>query len=241
MLLPESLVWAFDSDGCSAVKIYCSDDIKEEVAARFSDIFNEEYEKVMDLVEEDDGDCYEKEEELNPFLGAEITEYGVFLPFEALAMYCAEGDIIAQHDAGEALHPALEKIQNEYPAIRYEGYVGYHWSDIHSGEVCQYEVSSNNKNPEIYDFVGRALAFAFEDDAWDRIEEQLQFVDRDEYKRILAAFDLYSEWIPSDAKDRLQEIAEDLGEDISDLLPEDNGANDPGEEFDIEDEEADED
>ena len=46
------------------------------------------------------------------------------------------------------------------------------------------------KNPKVYDFVGNALIFAFEDDAWDRIGEHLQFVDHDEYKKLLAAFTL---------------------------------------------------
>lgn len=219
MLLPESLVWTFDSEGCCGVKIFCKDEEKEEIAERFEEIFNENYEEIMDLIEEDDGDCFEKDKELNPFISADIMDYGLFLRFDSLAMYCSDGDIIAQYDAGDALVLALKQIKREYPDIRYEGYVGYHWSDIHGGDVCQYELSSDSKNPKVYDFVGNALAFSFEDDAWDRIEEHLQFADHDEYEKIFEAFDLYERWIPSDAKDRLVEIAEELGEDIGDLWP----------------------
>ena len=222
MLLPESLIWAIGSDGCSAVKIFCDDDIKEEVADCFTEFFNEEYENVMDLIEEDDGDCYEKDEDLNPFLGAQITDYGGFLPFDSLAMYCSGGDVIAQHDAGEALNNSLARIKEEYPSIRYEGFVGYYWSDIHSGEVCQYELSSEKKKsaePIVYDFVGRFLGMALEDDdAWEEISDHLQFEDIKEYKKIWDAFQLYSEWVPSDAKDKLLELAEEQDEEIRESL-----------------------
>ena len=53
MYIPECLVWAMDEDGgCSAVKIYCEEGLREKIASRFTDVLNEEYEIVMDKIEE---------------------------------------------------------------------------------------------------------------------------------------------------------------------------------------------
>lgn len=67
MYIPDCLVWAMGDDGCTAVKVYCEEELREGIAARFTEVFNEEYEKLMDLIEEEEGACYEKEEEFNPF------------------------------------------------------------------------------------------------------------------------------------------------------------------------------
>ena len=112
MFLPECLVWAME-EGCTAVKIYCAEDLRTSVASRFTEVFGEEYDKVMDLVEEEDGDCNEKEEGMNPFNGAQITDYGVYLSFDSLALYSCGGDFLASHDAGEALEKTLKKIKKE--------------------------------------------------------------------------------------------------------------------------------
>ena len=239
MMIPECLVWAMGDDGCTAVKIYCAEDLREEIASRFTEAFNEEYEKVMDLIEEEDGDCNEKEEDINPFNGAQITEYGVFLPFDALAMYCGWGDHLASHDAGEALDKALKTIKKEYPSITYEGYVAYCWSDVHSGEVCQYEISSEKKrkkdNNVVYDFVGQALGLALQDDeAWDSLAEDLDGADENDFKRTLQFFYMYSKWIPEDATDRIIELSEEADEDMKESLEEFVAALKSGEDVDIE-------
>ena len=47
MYLPESLVWAMGEDGCVAVKIYCEEGLRKDIVSRFSEVFNEEYEKFL--------------------------------------------------------------------------------------------------------------------------------------------------------------------------------------------------
>lgn len=242
MLIPESLVWAMGDDGCTAVKVFCADGLREKIAARFTELFNEKYEELMDLIEEEEGDCNEKEEGLNPFNGAQIKEYGILLPFDALAMYSGYGDFLACHDAGEALEKALKTLKEEYPSITYEGYVAYCWSDVHSGEVCQYEISSekrrkNDKGEKIYDFVGEALGFALQDDEiWDRLAEELDGSDENDYKRIIKLFHMYSKWLPSDAIEKIINISEGSDEDIKDSLEEFVEAINSGEDVEIEDE-----
>lgn len=223
MYLPECLIWTME-EGCTAVKIYCAEDLRANVASRFTEVFNEEYEKVMDLVEAEDGDCTEKEENINPFNGAQITDYGVYLPFDALALYSGGGALLASHDAGEALEKALKKIKKEFPSVIYDGYVAYSWSDVHSGEVCQYRITSEKKKKgsaeKVYDFVGEALAKALQvDETWDDLAEELEDdADGNDFKKILKLFHMYSPWIPSDATDRIIGIAENVDEDLSGKL-----------------------
>ena len=203
MQIPDCLVWLM-GDGCTAVKVYCEKELQDSIAARFTEVFNEEYEELMDLIEEEEGDCNEKEEGINPFNGAQVRDYGVFLPFGSLAMYCEYGDQISWHNAGEALEKALKIIKNEYPAIRYEGYVAYSWSDVHGGEVCQYEISSEKrkkreKNDMVYDFVGEALREALEDEeVREGLAEELQNADEKEFKQIIRLLHAYSKWIPAE-------------------------------------------
>ena len=56
MLLPECLIWAMDNNGrCTGVKIYCEENIREIIASRFTELYNEEYKALLDLVEEEYG------------------------------------------------------------------------------------------------------------------------------------------------------------------------------------------
>jgi len=230
MKIPEVLVWNMADECCTAVNIYCSKDLRKTIAERFTEVFNEEYEKVMDLIEEEDGDCLEKEEGLSPFDGAHVTDEGVFLSFSALAMYCCYGDHLASYNAGEALEKALKTIKKEFPSIRYEGYVAYCWSDTHGGEVEQYAVSSEkNKGDVVYDFVGEAVEFVLQDDeTWERLEEELEDAEESDYKEILRFFHHYSEWISPDASAKLLELADDsLRESLEEYWRELEGGADP--------------
>ena len=216
MQIPDCIVWVMEDGSCTAVKIYCKEDLRKEISVRFEKYFNEEYEKVMDLIEEEAGDCYEKDMDINPFKKALISEYGIFLSFDNLAMYCGLGDIIARHNAGEALENALNRLKREYPSINYEGYVAYVWSDIHSGDVCQYKISSKKEEDTsevVYDFIGKELGVVLQkDETWDRLSENLVDADENEFKRILKFLYVYSKWIPSDMMNRVIDIAKEQDE-----------------------------
>lgn len=68
MHMPEAIVFAMP-DGCAAVKIYAL-----KLLPDLQKCFIEEYEKVLDLVEKEDGSCTEKENRLNPFRGVQIRD-----------------------------------------------------------------------------------------------------------------------------------------------------------------------
>ena len=241
MSIPDCLVEAMGFDGCSAVKIYCEKAQRNEIASRFTEVFNEEYEKIMDLIEEDSGACYEKDAGINPFTGAKVTDYGVFLSFDCLAMYCGFGDHLANYDAGDALNMALNRIRQEYPSISYEGYIAYGWSDVHGGDVCQYEISSKRRRKKdkgfvIYDFIGEALRKILEDeDAWERLSEFLLFQEEYTLKKIIKLYHLYSEYVPSDSIERIIENSNKDDESICVSLQKFAEALRSGEDIDIED------
>ena len=222
MKIPDCIVWAMEDGSCTAVKIYCKEDLRKEISVRFKKCFDEEYEKVMDLIEEEAGDCYEKDMDFNPFKGALISEYGIFLSFDNLAMYCGSGDIVASYSAGDALNIALQRLKREYPSINYEGYVAYVWSDIHSGDVCQYKISSRKEEdkPEVvYDFIGKELGVVLQkDETWDRLSESLEDADENDFMRILRFLYVYSKWIPFDAMNRVIDIAEEQDEGFTKSL-----------------------
>lgn len=243
MYIPDCLVWAMGYDGCTAVKVYCEEELREKIAARFTEAFNEEYEKLMDLIEEEGG-CYEKKEGLNPFNGARVTDYGIFISFDALSMYGDEyGDHLSSHNAGEAMEEALKIIKQEHPSISYDGYVAYCWSDVHSGDVCQWEISSEKKKKKdtgivIYDFVGVALGEALADEkTWEGLSEDLECEDENEFKKIIKLFHAYSKWMPSDAIDKVIKISEKSDEDMAESLREFSDALKAGEDVDIKDDE----
>ena len=244
MNIPDCLVEAMGFDGCSAVKIYSEKALRNEIAARFTEIFNEEYEKIMDLIEEDSGACYEKDEGINPFTGAKATDYGVFLSFDCLAMYGAFGNHLAYYNAGDALKKTLKRIKQEYPSISYEGYIAYCWSDINSGDVCQYEISSKRRRKKdksfiVYDFIGEALRKILEDeDAWERLSEFLLFQEEYTLKRIIKLYHLYSEFVPSDSIERIIENSKRRDESMSVSLQIFAEALQSGEDIDIEDDES---
>lgn len=216
--------------------------MREEIAARFTEVFSQEYEKRMDEIEKEAGACYEREENIYPFRGARITDYGVLLPFDSLAMHCSGNcDVISVHSAGEALEDALTAIRQACPSIRYEGYAAYVWSDLHGSGVCQYEISSEEKQDTdegIYDFVGEALEEVLADEKrWKYLSDMVRDAkDTDEnmFRKILRLFRAYSRCLPSDASDRVIALSGEIDPDLTEALRAFSEALRTGQEPDIE-------
>lgn len=244
MDIPESLVWALDNNGTSVVKIYCAENIRKEIASRYTEVFNDEYEKLMDLVEEEQGTCFERVEGINPFNGPRVTDYGVLLRFNELALYSGKyGDYISGYFAEVAVEKALDIIENEYPSIVYDGYIAYSMADIHGGEIVQFRISSGmnrDKDDEVYDCVGEVIGEAIMNEkTWLRLSDELIAEKEIEFKRIIKFFYLYSRWIPSWAIDRVIELSENNRWDIKESLQEFAAALRAGEVVDIEEDKID--
>ena len=242
MYIPVCLLGDMESQSCVGVKVYCEEELREKIAARFTEVFNEEYDKLMDLIEEEEGECYEKDKGLNAFKGARVTDDGIVLSFNSLAMYCGYGDHISSHDAGEAMEEALKTIKQEHPSISYDGYAAYWWSDVRGGDMCQWEISSEKKKKKdkddvIYDFVGEALGEVLE--TWYNSSEIWHFSDEKEIKKVIKLLHTYSKWVPSDAIDKVIKSSEESDEDMAESLREFADALKAGEDVDIEEDEVD--
>jgi hypothetical protein len=123
----------------------------------------------------------------------------------------------------------------------HDGYIAYCWSDVHDGDVVQYEISSKRRRKKdkgfiIYDFIGEALRKILEDkDAWEFLSEALLYQDENTLKKIIKLYHLYSEFVPSDAIDRIIENSKKADESMSVSLQEFTEALQAGEDIDIED------
>ena len=123
----------------------------------------------------------------------------------------------------------------------HDGYIAYCWSDVHDGDVVQYEISSKRRRKKdkgfiIYDFIGEALRKLLEDkDAWEFLSEALLYQDENTLKKIIKLYHLYSKFVPSDAIDRIIENSKKADESISASLQEFTEALQAGADIDIED------
>ena len=123
----------------------------------------------------------------------------------------------------------------------HDGYIAYCWSDVHDGDVVQYEISSKRRRKKdkgfiIYDFVGEALREILEDkDAWEFLSEALLYENENTLKKIIKLYYLYSKFVPSDAIERIVENSKKRDESMSVSLQIFADALQAGEDIDIED------
>lgn len=120
------------------------------------------------------------------------------------------------------MEKTLTKLLKQYPEVSYEGYIAYHWSDVHCGEAEQWSLSSGEKVKEdkVFDFIGESLAKAMHSDFWDEMAENLEDGDVDDFKQILANLYAYKKWLPEDTFDNLFELADEVDEDVRQELEE---------------------
>ena len=237
MYLHDSILWAIGPDGASGLDIYCEAEKREEIAKFFEETFEKYWSEAEDAVEEEYGDCNEKEEECGSPACVKVSETGVRVLFGPIYLSYHYGDDIESDGfADKALVKALKKLLKEYPDVTYEGYIGFRWSDTSCGDVTQYELSSKERiygeTDKVYDFVGSAIALGLQDDEfWDELSDQLE--DADDFKQVMKCFHAYAKWIPDDTMEKLLDLAEEIDEDIRPELEEIIEAWENGEDVEI--------
>ena len=164
--------------------------------------------------------------------------------FEPLSLMLNEG-ARADNDYGpDALKNTLKTLTEKYPDISYEGLIAYEWSDEHSGDVVNEEISSGKTDlsTKTYGFVRDTLAFVFNDDLfaeefWEKMDWQLEDADEDDYKEIMNNFLTYQ--VTEEAIETLLEKAEEYDDELREELEEMmSGETDEGEDdWDDEEEE----
>ena len=236
MYLHDSIVWAIGPDGASGIIISCDDSQKEEIANFFEETFAKYWSEAQDAVEEEYGDCCEKDDECGSPAAVTVKDNGVKVMLDPLYLSYQGGDYLESEGfADKALEKALKKLVKKYPGVAYEGYIAYRWSDVSCGDVTQYAISSGKvQDDKTYDFIGEAIAFGMQDDEfWEEMADQLCDADADEFKQVLKTFHAYAKWVPEDAFDQLMDIADEIDEDIRTELQEIIEAWDNGEEVEI--------
>ena len=104
MYLPESIGWALEHERVSTVKIYCGDNIKEEVAKFFEERLADEWAKACKKVEETYG---EPEDEEVP-ISVSVADFGVCVSIETVEIRYCYGDYCDLQYGGDALDWALD-------------------------------------------------------------------------------------------------------------------------------------
>ena len=117
---------------------------------------------------------------------------------------------------------ALKRVKEEFPDVKFDGYVGYFYSTVSSGEVTQNEIAEDgtfstvNTPEKTYDFVKKALAAAMGDEEfWEELTEKLEDEDEDTYIEIITNL---SEYGLDEHIERLLDIAEDYDDSIREIL-----------------------
>ena len=225
--LPDCIVGTGYS--CTAVIIYCSEDVQDAVADRFPQIFEECYKNAMvaaakdfygedlDITEEEVFFDESEEEDMKaviceeqfygiPLSDISKTEGGIIIQLGRLDLHEPNGHHMFM-DAEGALEKALNSLNEEFPSITYEGHVAYIMSDVSCGEIRQYVFSSDKKHPDYpYRATGESLAIVLQDEEfWDKLSHCAY--KEEEFIELLECFRLYAEWLPSDALNRLLETA----------------------------------
>lgn len=128
-------------------------------------------------------------------------------------------DYIGDYNLVPALINTLKKLKDEYPYIRYTGYIAEIWSDDNSGGINQYELDVNgdiikdsdvsdsniekadntyNEKRTIYEHVGSLLGPATEIRGfWDSLEQSFNFMNNIDLEYFIRDFFLYYEYIPT--------------------------------------------
>lgn len=229
MELPESLLTALEkTEGHSGIVLFCKEEEREAVRDNFLETFKGEYDRLLDLIENEFGDCSEKEDDYNPIERVELNSDGVCILIGNLDLHYRDysnrpimGTNIITGD--DALAAVIEKLKKDYPSIRYEGYIGYFVSDSSFGEPYQYELSSVGtiEQGKTYGFLGEAISVAVENDEfWEELSEQLSYGEVDDFKEVIDCFKAYSDYLKEDTFKRLLSIAEECDEDLVDELRE---------------------
>lgn len=220
MLLSDLLIWSCDENGISGINVFCDEDCKETVKAFFEETFTEEWNKLLEQVDEEQGNCLELEEEINPFNPPKDIDNGFHVCFDNLAIYCNYGDSIANVSGIDAIETTLEKLKSQYPNVQYEAYIGYRFIETKGGEIVQRNFSSSENN-QLPDFVGEYLgANMIDDEFWDNLSDELANCDEEDFIDIFNTFVTYNKWIDEEAFDKLLEIARDIDDDIAEVLEE---------------------
>ena len=219
MLLPESIVYAFDWNWktLSGVKVFCDDSVKETAMDSFIKEFSESWQaaKIKTFtecgIEENEIDSYLM---IDAYIDATLTDYGFFIKPYELTVLCSD-ELVDEPDYGsEAFFNSLKKLRNRFPGLEYDGYIGYANVVEFDTKIRQWEISTIDTAYETktYDFVGEIigneLAISPYDPEnlsffWAELDQCAQYGEKlDCFAEIIETLNAYSKWINKEDLER---------------------------------------
>lgn len=167
-----------------------------------------------------DSDYYVLDDELVAYFDPkELIDYLDIVTSETANNLLISYSTIVYYDGGYGEHmmgfcsafsDALKTMKKQYPNIKYYGYEGYAWSDVHGGQAEEYEFHSPCFTaPERYDYVGKKIREFFENRDQrdpDSIESYMDdvFYDNKE-KEFVSSLKRYDDYLPDNVLDILLE------------------------------------
>lgn len=237
MIVSDSLVCVLTEYDISGIKVQCDASVSDAAAKMFLEDFSAGWEEALRMVEEEYGDCESEAEDMP----VEIykKDYGFFISVGEIEIRYAYGDYYDVEYSIEAFENALDNMKAAYPQIEYEGYIGSLLSDLHCGEVYQWEFSSKG-DVVVYDLLGETLGniFAEEEEPsterfeaddesgaaefWETFAEELEA--NGDFAETIKVLYAYADWIQKADLDRavakILEIAEEYDADKAEELTE---------------------
>jgi len=158
---------------------------------------------------------YEYGEAAEPIGFIDETEYGVFIQVGNLSIFNVDNCLLTR---ASALESTLEELYNKYPSIQIKGYVGYYWTDIHSGEAEQFTIAFPEASYDAYEFIGKTLEEKFLDDKYlDEYEDRFNEVIENDLQKFLEIIKNHKQWISDKAINNFSDKFKENKEFVTEL------------------------
>ena len=155
MLLHKSIIETISPEGISGLYFMTKEYEKLTIGKRICEIFNSQWLKQCKIVQMTYGNCFEMENRWPSGIDMYVYPEGVLVTFPALYILYNKGLKSDMHAGIEAFEQTLNLIQNEYPDVKYYGYIGFVDLD---NNVYQKEIASEEGiRVDRYEFIADAI------------------------------------------------------------------------------------
>ena len=205
--------------------IYGPADKLDEVAASFGENFATAWNEAMDAAEEEYGaPCEDREEGREAPASVSRHDDKLLITVSPLCLSMDYGACADNKYGPNALENSLKELKARYPEITYEGVIAYEWGDGHSGDIVNYEISSETISPgntKRYGFIGDILKTFLDmdflaEEFWEKMEYGMEDAEEEDFRDVIKNFLAYD--LPGDALDRILDMADEYYPDLREEL-----------------------
>lgn len=226
-------------DGQSRIEFKTDKKTAIKASNAFQTVFRKKWDneirKLTSACEEDVNDFIEEFWYYRNPISVILVEEGFNITISPLNLLCDENGTLALN--GDCiLTSTIDWFRKEYPDMKFDGYVGYPFSNRQYGEITEFSVSSEFGcswrflRGKLFPSVGEALANAVgEKKFWEELFDDWRLYEGVNYKNVLRVFYNYQSWLPEDvcekyillAKEHHVDNCEELENFLSELRSKD--------------------